>query len=246
MLRGIRCGLAVLCGVLVAGTSLAALAADTGTIKGKVTFKGGREAVPPESQRKPIKTEGADPNCTKRIGTNEAHVDKDADGAGLRYTLVSIKREDLGDRKFETPSEPVVLDQNGCEYQPHVLGIMTGQALTVRNSDNTSHNIHSLPKKNEEFNKSQPRQGMVDKYDFRHVETFKVKCDVHPWMGAYIAVFDHPFFAVTEKDGGFELKNVPNGEYTLQFWHETFGEQEQKVKVSGDTVEVHAEYTAGK
>jgi hypothetical protein len=92
MLRGIRCGLAVLCGVLVAGTSLAALAADTGTIKGKVTFKGGREAVPPESQRKPIKTEGADPNCTKRIGTNEAHVDKDADGARTSAIASSKRR----------------------------------------------------------------------------------------------------------------------------------------------------------
>lgn len=229
-------------GMVLGGTTLAE---GTGTIKGTVTFKGGKEALSKQDKRKSIKTQAADPNCTKKIGTNRAHVRKLADGAGLRYVMVSIE-SDFGGKKFETPSAPVVLDQIGCEYKPHVLGIMKGQDLLVKNSDNTSHNIHGLAKKNDEFNKSQPAIGMKFTLNFDEIELFKTKCDIHNWMSCYIAIFDHPFFNVSQKDGTYEIKNVPPGKYTLKFWHETFGEKTIDIEVSGpgSTAEANMEFDA--
>ncbi len=117
-----------------------------------------------------------------------------------------------------------VLNQVGCQYRPHVLGIMAGQTLKVLNGDNTNHNIHLLPKVNAEHNFSQPKRDVKGKALKLAAETpFKVKCDVHPWMGCYIAVFDHPFYDVTKKDGVYELKGVPEGKYVVEAWHETFG-----------------------
>ncbi len=231
-------------GLFLTGT---ALAGDTGTIKGKVTLKGGREAVPKNLRSKKIVTQQADPNCTKTIGTTKARVAKQAKGSGMRWVMVSIEKG-LGDKKFDAPSEPAVLDQTGCEYDPHVLGVMKGQGLLVKNSDDTSHNIHGLPKKNEEFNKSQPKKGMEFTLNLSELERFKTKCDVHPWMGCYIQVFEHPFFAVSDKTGDYEIKNVPPGKYTLKFWHESFGEKTMEVEVSGpgSTAEANVEFDAPK
>jgi plastocyanin len=229
-------------GLLMTGVTLAE---DTGTIKGKATFKGGREAVPDQFQPKLIDTKSADPNCTKKIGTTQARAAKEADGAGLQWVMVSIEKG-LPEKSYDPPAEPAELDQNGCEYHPHVLGVMKGQELLVKNSDNTSHNIHGLAKKNDEFNKSQPKKGMEFTLKFAEIEQFFTKCDVHPWMGCYIQVFEHPFFAVSDKDGSYEIKNVPPGKYTLKFWHETFGEKSVDVEVSGpgSTAEANAEFDA--
>lgn len=231
--------------ILAVGLMLtgAAVAQETGTIKGKVTLKGGRDAVPDNLKPTLINTTGADPKCTKRIGTTLARVAKAEDGSGIHWVMVSIEKG-LPEKSYEPPSEPAVLDQIGCEYDPHVLGVMRGQELLVKNSDNTSHNIHGLPEKNEEFNKSQPKKGMTFTLKFSETEQFKTKCDVHPWMGCYIRVFEHPFFSVTDKDGSYEIKNVPPGKYTLKFWHESFGEKTQEVEVSGpgSTAEANVEY----
>ena len=117
-----------------------------------------------------------------------------------------------------------------------MLTIQTGQTLAVLNSDATLHNIHGLPKKNAEFNFGQPRAGMKKVMVFMKAEIFRVKCDVHPWMACYIQVFDHPFFAVTGKDGTFEITGLPNGTYTIEAWHETFGTRTATVAVTGDTI----------
>jgi plastocyanin len=151
--------------------------------------------------------------------------------------------EGLPDRKWPAPSEPVVLNQHGCEYEPHVFGIMEGQTLTVKNSDNTNHNIHFLPKKNQEHNFSQPKEGMTQDLSLTAEDPFKVKCDVHPWMGAYIGVFKHPFFDTTGEQGTFEIKGLPPGKYVIQAWHEQFGAQDMTVEVaSGETKEVDFTY----
>ncbi len=148
----------------------------------------------------------------------------------LKNVLVYVK-DGLGNRKFDAPAKKVTFDQKGCVYTPHVLGIQTGQELEVMNSDPTLHNVHSLSKDNPQFNVAQPKQGMKLTKKFDKPEVFKVKCEVHTWMGAYIGVFSHPFYAVTGNDGSFTLSKLPAGEYTIEAWHEKFGTKTAKVKV---------------
>ncbi|HEY4612875.1 MAG TPA: carboxypeptidase regulatory-like domain-containing protein [Bacteroidota bacterium] len=148
----------------------------------------------------------------------------------LKNVLVFVK-DGLGGKKFDTPKTKVVFDQAGCVYKPHVLGIMVGQELEVLNSDPTLHNVHSLSKDNTQFNQAMPMKGMKLTKKFEKVENFKVKCEVHPWMGAYIGVFNHPFYAVTDDSGNFTIKGLPAGSYTLEAWQEKYGSQTMKVTV---------------
>ncbi len=223
---------------LAAGVGLSSLAlADGATIKGKVNWEG-----------KPFKAKrmtGMNPECTgfhagqppryENVVTN--------DNGTLKYVFVHVTNPPDGD--FPVPTEPVVLDQVGCMYQPHVFGVRVGQAVEIRNSDPTAHNVHFLPKKNDEFNKSQPKQGLKDTLTFRRSEIMvPVKCDVHPWMNAFAGVTEHPFFAVTGDDGTFELAGLPPGKYTVQAWHEKYGTQEIVVDVStGETKDAAFTYS---
>ena len=114
-----------------------------------------------------------------------------------------------------------MLDQNGCHYRPHVLGVMTGQKLSITNSDPTQHNIHPTPKNNPEWNQTQPNGAPPIEKTFKQAEVLiPVKCNQHPWMKAYIGVLKHPFFAVSAEDGSFTIKGVPAGKYTVAAWHE--------------------------
>jgi hypothetical protein len=155
-----------------------------------------------------------------------------ADG-GLANVVVSIKKEEGVDLPGAPPSAPAVLDQHGCQYVPHVVALMKDQPLLVRNSDPFLHNVHTLPEKNEGENKAQPNVDPGSRLKTpKEAEYFRVKCDVHPWMGAWVAVIDNPYFAVTDKDGKFALpKGLADGEYTLVAWHEKFGTQQGKVTV---------------
>ncbi|MFN2387788.1 MAG: carboxypeptidase regulatory-like domain-containing protein, partial [Thermoanaerobaculia bacterium] len=135
---------------------------------------------------------------------------------------------------YPAPSQPVTLDQLGCQYRPHVFGIQAGQPLRILNSDGTLHNIHALPKKNEEFNIGQPFKGMETVKKFDQVEVgLRFKCDVHKWMGAYAAVLNHPFFATSNDQGTFEIKNLPPGNYVIEAWHEKYPPQTQNVTITG-------------
>ncbi len=218
-----------------------ASAGDNGVVKGKVIFKGD----PPK--RSLINT-AKDPNCKKakkKIGTEDIIVNKKTDPTTLRNVMVYVK-DGLGGRKFDAPSEPFVLDQVGCQYKPHVITLMVGQKLRIRNGDETNHNIHFLPKINQEMNFSQPKKGMEKDVDLEVEDVFKIKCDVHPWMGAFIKVFDHPFFAVTGKDGTFELKGLPAGMYEIEAWHEKYGKETMTVEVStGETKEADFTFAPG-
>jgi plastocyanin len=129
------------------------------------------------------------------------------------------------------PQGQVLVDQQGCVYRPHVLGARVGQAIAIRNSDPVLHNVHALAKTNGGFNLSMPRKGEVATKRFGKPEILALKCDVHPWMGARIGVFDHPWFAVTGSDGKFTLAGVPPGRYTVTAWHETLGERSLEVTV---------------
>ena len=152
-------------------------------------------------------------------------------GGKLANVFVYVK-DGLPQGNFAVPTEPVVLDQKGCRYNPHILGIMAGQPLKITNTDTADHNIHDMPSNNPPFNESQmPTDKPVIK-KFPNVEMMiPVQCNQHPWMRAYINVMSHPYFAVSGPDGSFEIKNLPPGEYTIAAVHERFGEQTMKVKV---------------
>ena len=198
--------------------------ATAATVTGKVKFEGTAPAPTP------IKL-GSDPYCEKAspgLTTENEIVGKDG---SVENVFVYVK-DGLGNRTFPTPSEPVVLDQKGCHYTPHVLGIQVGQPLQIVNSDDTLHNIHGLPKANKEFNQGQPIQGMKMTHTFSTKEVMiPFKCDVHGWMNAWVGVLDHPYYAVTSKDGSFSLKGLPPGTYTIEAWHEKLGTQTQTVTI---------------
>jgi plastocyanin len=153
-------------------------------------------------------------------------------GANNELQNVVVYVKDGAKLGGQVPSQPVVLDQKGCLYTPHVVTVMVGQELKAKNSDAMLHNVHGLAKDNGEFNISQNQQGQENKIDgTKAVETYKVKCDVHPWMNAWVVVLDHPFSAVTGEDGTYTLKGLKDGKYTLVAWQEKLGMQEVEVEV---------------
>ncbi|RPH37892.1 DUF2012 domain-containing protein [bacterium] len=205
-------------------TLLIAAQAHAGDITGKVSFAG----TPP----KPVRIlANADPKCMAQhkdpMFSEDVIVNKNNT---LKNVIVYVK-DGLGNKSYTAPTQKVVFDQKACRYTPHVLGVQVGQELEIRNSDPTLHNVHSVSKENPQFNIAQPKQGMTMTRKFEKPETFKVKCEVHPWMSAYISVFNHPYFAVTGDDGSFTLKSLPPGEYTIEAWHERYGTQTARVKV---------------
>ena len=127
---------------------------------------------------------------------------------------------------------PAKLDQKGCQYVPHVIAVMKDQPLVIANSDPFLHNVHSLATQNPAFNFGQPNIDPGKQVEpMKAPEVFKIKCDVHPWMAAFVHVLEHPFFAVTGDDGSFSLRGLPPGVYTLTAWHETLGTKTAEVKV---------------
>ena len=171
------------------------------------------------------------------------------DKGSLGNVIVAIKKEEGKDLPGEAPKEAAILDQHGCMYEPHVLAVMTGQEFKVKNDDPFLHNVHSLATVNPPFNFGQPNKDDGKPVDpFKAAEYFRVKCDVHPWMSAYIGVFEHPFFAVSKPDGTFAIKTagLPDGDYTVTFWHEKYASDavEEKVSVKDGKAEVNHTFKA--
>ena len=196
-----------------------------GRISGRILFAG---AAPANT----VVDLASDPACAREGGglMTEDIVVKDG---GLANVFVYVK-DGLRDYYFETPTEPVKVDQQRCRYQPHVFGAQTGQPIEVSNSDPTLHNVHAAASINRGFNYGQPMQGMKNTTSFDSAEVMvRFKCNVHPWMTAYAGILDHPYFAVSADGGAFELKNVPPGTYTIEAWHERLGTQTQTVTISG-------------
>jgi plastocyanin len=197
-------------------------AAAAGSLQGTITLEGTQPAAETINRRSDAYCEG--------LGTATTQVFVVSNG-GLQNVFIYIK-DGLGGLKFPVPTTPVVLDQQGCTYLPRVFGIQAGQALEIRNSDDTLHNIHALPMNNREFNRGQALKGMKHTHVFTTAEVMvPFNCDVHKWMNAWVGVLDHPFYAVSGPGGAFEIRGVPPGTYTIEAWHEKLGTQTQTVTI---------------
>jgi hypothetical protein len=158
------------------------------------------------------------------------------ENGNCQWAMVYVKKGAEG-QKPKDAAAPALINQIGCRYEPHVQGIQVGQDLIVRNSDEFLHNIHALPFANKEFNFGQPTKGLEEKKQFTVTEfnpPVKVKCDVHPWMGAWIGVFDHGFYAVSGADGKYAIPGgLTDGKYTVEVWHEGYKSVSADVDVKG-------------
>src|ERR1017187_551661 len=199
--------------------------ANGGTITGKVIFDGANPTPKALDM-------SATPFCTKAHPNGQKAEDVIVNDNGtLKYAFVWVK-SGLPDKTWQVPTAAVQLDQNGGMYKPRVVGVMAGQNIDIKTSDGTNHNIHPQPTVNNDWNESQA-PGSEDKIKTfaRQEVMIPVKCNIHPWMRAYIGVVNHPFFAVTSDDGTFTIKGLPPGTYTVQVWHEKYGTQDQTVTV---------------
>jgi plastocyanin len=209
----------------------------TASVKGIVSFEG----TPPKPR---LVKMTADPSCAKQHQVPLYAHDIMTDSKGDLQDVVVFVAEGLSDHNFEVPAQPVVVEQKGCMYSPHVLAIRTNQRLHIVNHDPTSHNIHATPANNREWNKAEPPGSSVDEAFTREEIAIPVKCNVHPWMHGYIAVFKHPYFTVTGKDGSFDLSSLPPGTYTIKAWHETLGTSTHTVTLAANqTKEINFVFT---
>jgi len=197
-----------------------------GSIVGTVTLDG-----PPPAFR-PIDM-SASPACVK---ANPSPVTPPLVVTGEHGALANVVifvKNGLGNYHFDTPPEPAILAQENCMYEPHVLALMTNQPFAVQNNDPTMHNVHPMPKHNRQWSNSQPVGSAPLKSTFAQPEfAMPVLCNVHPWMRAFVFVFDNPYFAVTSIAGTFELKNLPPGTYTIEAWHENYNVQDLTVTIA--------------
>jgi plastocyanin len=199
------------------------------SITGTITFDG---KVP---NLKPL-TMDADPACAKKH-SKPVPSERLVLGTGntMGNVLVWVSKGVPAGKTWPAPKTPVTLDQNGCVYVPHVQGIMVGQAYRILNSDGVLHNVHSLPKVNPTFNKPMPPSMKETTTTFAKPEpVFQIKCDVHPWMSAYIGVFTHPFFSATKTDGKFTISGLDPGTYEITAWHEVLGTQTASITVGAN------------
>ena len=167
-------------------------------------------------------------------------------GGALANVVVYVK-QGLGRYRFDSPKSPVVLDQKGCVYQPRIIALMTNQTLEISNSDATIHNVHAMPKTNAEWNKAQREGSPLLETSFPRPElAIPFMCNVHPWMRAFVFVFDHPYFAITDSAGNFKIQNLPPGTYTIEAWQEKLGARTQTVTVAAkESKEVSFRFTSG-
>ena len=197
------------------------------TVRGTVKFQG----IVPKAK---VINMAADPGCAKQHPSPAFAEDLLTDSKGDLQNVVVFISDGLGDRAFAPPSQPAEMKQKGCMYEPHVLAMQANQPVEVTNDDPTMHNIHPLPANNREWNKAETPGSRIEESFSRPEIAIPVKCNVHPWMRGYVAVFKHPYFAVTGKDGGFALNNLPPGTYTIQAWHEKLGTTTQTITIGAN------------
>jgi plastocyanin len=191
----------------------------TGTISGVISYNG----TPPAPKKIDTTADAACAKANPNLMTDDTMV---KDGK-LQNVFVYIKEgtveggKKIGDYQWSTPTTAVQLDQKGCHYNPHVLGVQTNQKISITNSDQTQHNIHPTPKLNQEWNQTQANGAPPIEKTFTRAEVLiPVKCNQHPWMKAYVGVLRTPFFKVSGEDGAYTIQGVPPGKYTVVAWRE--------------------------
>lgn len=205
------------------------VASAASTITGIITFDGKAPALKPLAM-------DADPDCAKK---HTAPVPNEMLALGTGNTMgnvmVWVSKGLPAGKTYPAPTTPVTIDQHGCQYKPHVMGIMVGQPYKILNSDGILHNIHTLPKINSAFNKGMPATVKEVTTTFPKPEAmFHIKCDVHPWMSAYLGVFTNPFYSVTNTDGKFTISGLDPGTYEITAWHERLGTQTATITVGAN------------
>jgi plastocyanin len=222
-LRGNRLWLAA---ALVTVSFWPGVAVAASSITGTITFDGKAPAL------KPL-TMDADPVCAKKhSGPVPSEMLVLGTGNTMGNVMVWVSKGVPAGKTWPAPTTPAVLDQNGCQYKPHVMGLMVGQPYRILNSDGILHNIHTLPKINKGFNKPMPATLKETTTTFDKAEAiFPIKCDVHPWMQAYVGVFTHPFYSVTTTNGKYTISGLDPGTYEITAWHERLGTQTATVTV---------------
>ena len=201
--------------------------AVTGTITGKIVFEGDKPEI------KPL-TIGADQSkgcCDDGVSVDDTDYSLVVgEGGGIQYAVVTLE---VKDAKAEIKDEPVVLDQQGCRFLPHLIVVPVGQKISYKNSDTVSHNVHTYPIKNTPLNQTVAAGGALEA-SYTKAEEIKVGCDIHPWMASYVVVTDASHFAVTDATGAFSLPNVPPGKYKVEVWHEKLGKAKFDAVVNED------------
>ena len=225
---------------LIAVLGWPGVAVAASTITGTINFAGKPPAL------KPLAME-AEPVCHKMHGGKPVANEMLVLGTGnaMGNIIVWVSKGVPAGKTFPAPKTPVTLDQSGCQYKPHVQGIMVGQPYRILNSDGILHNVHSLPKVNPTFNKPMPATLKETTTTFTKPEpVFQIKCDVHPWMSSYVGAFTHPFFSVTGTDGKFTISGLDPGTYEISAWHERLGTQTASVTVgASDTKTQNFKFT---
>jgi plastocyanin len=222
--NGLRLAVVLMAVAVWPGVALAA-----SSITGTITFAGKAPNLKPLAM-------DADPVCAKKhSGPVPSELLVLGSGNTMGNILVFVSKGLPAGKTWPAPQKPVVLDQNGCQYKPHVMGIMVGQEYKILNSDGLAHNVHTLPKVNPTFNKSMPPtlKETTTKFD-KPEPIFQIKCDVHPWMTAYIGVFTHPFFSATGTDGKYTISGLEPGTYEITAWHERLGTQTASITVGAN------------
>jgi Carboxypeptidase regulatory-like domain len=216
---------------------LCSLPLFAGTVSGKVTYTG------TPAHQKPIDM-SKEPSCAKQHPTpitTETVVTGPDNSLDNVVVYISAGAPDEG----QVATQAITYAQKGCQYLPHVLPMQVNQQFEIVNDDQTSHNIHPLPKVNVEWNKSQPPGSPPIKEKYDKPEFIEVKCNIHPWMHGYFAVLKTAHYDVSKDGGGFKLPNLPPGKYTLTAWHEKYGTQTADVTITGsETKEVNFTFKA--
>lgn len=214
-----------------------------GSVEGTITYKG---------KPRPAKTikMDADPVCSvshQSIKDEKFIVGEGTDGVYPLANIFVYVKSGLAKQPYPAPTTPLVIDQKGCTYVPHVTGARVGQKVEFKNSDPTMHNVHSLGKNSPPFNRGMPAGSPNAGYTFKAPEVMvKIKCDAHPWMSCYVGVLDHPFYAVTGKDGTFSITGLKDGTYEIETWQELLGTRTGSVTVKDGSGSFALQYTRGK
>jgi plastocyanin len=221
--------------ILIITALASAFAAQSADIIGTITLNG---TPPPEVPYTPLMNDATCGAMYKTAPTTHFY----AVGPNHELADVIVSLKDVTGKSTGASQPPVTLDQKGCLYVPQILAIQTGQKLAVKNSDSCIHNVHCVPDVagNPESNQVQMPGGPDLDYTFAKPEMFmKFKCDVHPWMFAWVSVFDSPYYNISDKDGKFIIKNVPPGKYTVEADHRKLGKLTKEVEVKDSDVTVN-------